>query len=339
MWWRFEAKCYEPVSCCSSGDRNGFCFGVSMEEMAEQSGQTNGVAKICGRYFDFCSHDALTNIQSEKCGSNYTGSCWDTRQCSIQTHDICEGRWLHPERCTMAVADALIPLLMAKLLFAAVVPLGLLLACRMAWRTIGHEPSGWARRSPVWFWAATDEEDDGARVVVRLRLRLSVFRSCSDKDIRLSDMFNAEQVVTRALIWTDLGIAWGPIMPLISLAALLVALTENWCFRVAREMYVCQKDIIGCVPRAFLLFGVFSSYTYCVCHLISGLELTTSNDVGVLLLSLVAGFVASGALFSWLSWLRLRCQRRTVQSSLLRRALHTAVEVPPVDVDHAGPEA
>ena len=106
---------------------------------------------------------------------------------------------------------------------------------------------------------------------------------CRRRLVDLSGKFTAQATLQRMCIWADIGLAWGPIMPFISLAALLCVHVEEWCHGIARTHLDLgrdsQNDAEAHIPRRFMMMGIAVSQVLMALHVASAttdeLNLTT----------------------------------------------------------------
>ena len=181
------------------------------------------------------------------------------------TEAVCSGRWLHPERCTMAVIDAMAPFLLAKVLTVTAVPCIFLLLCGIA----GQEPAGMWRLLP---FKVVKESPDGENrsVVFFLQPRLPGLRR---NLMNLTAFFSASSTLQRIAVWADVGLAWGLMAPHISWAVFLYVEVEGWCHRVVRNQIPMtvdlEDDMVARVPRSLLVGGLLVSQVLMALHLVS----------------------------------------------------------------------
>ena len=128
---------------------------------------------------------------------------------------------------------------------------------------------------------ALDAQSDGTSTTsVALWLRCPC---CRRRLVDLSGKFTAQATLQRMCIWADIGLAWGPIMPFISLAALMCVHVEEWCHGIARTQLDlgrdARNDAEAHMPRRFMVIGIAVSQALMALHVASAateeLNLTT----------------------------------------------------------------
>merc|ERR1711933_464431 len=125
----------------------------------------------------------------------------------VSTEELCQTRWATPDRCTMAVLEALAPFLVIKAVAACSLHLLFLL---LYWAAL-REPRGLLRFSPVWLLKqCSAETGHAANVVFRVRLSCIDFH---DKDFEVPCFFTVEKSFQRIAFWTEMGLAWGFVVP------------------------------------------------------------------------------------------------------------------------------
>jgi len=98
--------------------------------------------KCTAKLFDYCDLPIYTenyvfNRTTNKTSLKFTkvNSLMDIYGgCAITTGEVCNARWLRPDRCTMTVMDMVIPLLFSKAISAAILTMAYLLLCKLARR-------------------------------------------------------------------------------------------------------------------------------------------------------------------------------------------------------------
>lgn len=140
----------------------------------------------------------------------------------------------------------------------------------------------------------TSSPEEALKIVLRLWL-------CGRKiDIvihRLTRWFNAGNVVVRLVIWSDLALAWGPILPLIAVAGLMIVKIELWCHGIAVARYRVSNTAEELYFfRTYLFCGLGISGMLLLAHLVSSLE---TNMLPMAAVALVASFFLSFFIHSW----------------------------------------
>ena len=94
----------------------------------------------------------------------------------------------------MSLIDVVGFLLLGKAITAAIVPIGVLLLCSMAKH--GENPG-----SPLQLCRVRGTTGEDAPVVI-----LRVW----SMEVNVSNFLSADEVLTRLAIWSEIGVAWGP---------------------------------------------------------------------------------------------------------------------------------
>lgn len=170
-------------------------------------------------------------------------------------------------------------------------------------------------RVPESFGSALQREDQLTKAFLRIRLPYCRCRSCcvrcrcsciqvKDFHLDLTNKFADDAVLTRMMIWGDVAIAWGPVMPAISIAGLLYIYIEAWCHEVACAEFGRRPeggDV--CASRRYFLIGLLVSWVLHIIHVVSTVETTPMVFLLFAVVGVSSMFGTAG--FYYYSW----CQR------------------------------